>query len=616
MTQPGRPARASRRALYRGACGAIALLVVLAGPVDAESLDVNAAAVEAVAETASGGRSLFDCLVASSPGGRLRYDIPFPFAALLRSIRAQLTSSQTAHSPLPVVLIPRGRSLQRAAAAPDFFKFPRLVAAAVGEPAGASGKHARLFLRDRLFLGYQPKADAIEVISYNETAGRFEFQVVQDYRRGAIPRVVYASRPLCLSCHQNAAPIFSRQPWSESTANVAVTAALKEQAGNLRAAPKGRADGSPVAPKGKADEFNGAEVDRGLAHASAIDSAAARANLFAAYQQLWRRGCQVPGDASGSVACRAGAFALALRYRLSGENNLFSQDVTAYASALRSLDERASTLWPDGLAVAEFHIPDRNPFLPNSLGDADLEPILPRSTMDQWSFAQRSAQQRLARGIGQMLAATDVRTLDKYLFRAARSRPVDRYSAACSFSRHRSHLNFHCASKARNSTPDWTMQGRLYLVRGKLSHGAVDNMSFGTTEELRDLSLTPTQLKRDVRRSQAEFLLTRFGLHARRANGNALISVGLSWDEPALRSLLRSRPPPVAAQSAARSVQGVALLASANDFAQVLPAIASMAAKTREGLSTEFSDRPFRAAIVASLFKRLGLQHRPLLCPD
>ena len=42
-----------------------------------------------------------------------------------------------------------------------------------------------MFARDRLYLGYQENANLIEVISYNEAAARFEFQLVRDYRAGA-----------------------------------------------------------------------------------------------------------------------------------------------------------------------------------------------------------------------------------------------------------------------------------------------------------------------------------------------------------------------------------------------------------------------------------------------
>ena len=41
------------------------------------------------------------------------------------------------------------------------------------------------------------------------------------------PEVSYANRALCTSCHQNAGPIFSTQPWSESDASFEVSAELR-----------------------------------------------------------------------------------------------------------------------------------------------------------------------------------------------------------------------------------------------------------------------------------------------------------------------------------------------------------------------------------------------------
>ena len=85
-------------------------------------------------------------------------------------------------------------------------------ARAVVAPDGGPLNSASIFLKDRMFLGYQEKADILEVISYNEGAARFEFQVVTDYRAGGTPQVMYANRTLCVACHQNAA----RPLWVET----------------------------------------------------------------------------------------------------------------------------------------------------------------------------------------------------------------------------------------------------------------------------------------------------------------------------------------------------------------------------------------------------------------
>ena len=105
----------------------------------------------------------------------------------------------------------------------DFFRYPRAVFAVVADVA--STPEAPLS-KDRLYLGYQETAAVVEVISYNETAGRFEFQVVKGYRAGGKPEVVYANRTVCVACHQNHAPLFSRQVWDETNANPALAQRL------------------------------------------------------------------------------------------------------------------------------------------------------------------------------------------------------------------------------------------------------------------------------------------------------------------------------------------------------------------------------------------------------
>ena len=74
------------------------------------------------------GRSLFDSLVAAPPGEPPAYQVPFPFTALTRAIERTL-EAEGSPSPLKRVLLPLNRSLQRNAARPDFFTYPRAVVA-------------------------------------------------------------------------------------------------------------------------------------------------------------------------------------------------------------------------------------------------------------------------------------------------------------------------------------------------------------------------------------------------------------------------------------------------------------------------------------------------------
>ena len=235
------------------------------------------------------GRSLFDVLFERDDG----YQVPFPFSALLANIEGHLEPGKT-----PIrVLIPLGRSLQREAAAPLYFTYPRVVVAIDAEPRHEPGT-ANVFLRSLLFLGYQEKAKTIEVISYNDEAGRFEFQTVRNYGQGLVPRVTYAERGLCTACHQNGGPIFSETPWSETDDSYNISLRIEA-----------------LHP----EYYDKPYFMRTDKRAWSIDYATDRANYFAAYQLLWRRACGVePAVSEASVKCRAAVLEAIIKFRLNG----------------------------------------------------------------------------------------------------------------------------------------------------------------------------------------------------------------------------------------------------------------------------------------------------------
>jgi len=269
------------------------------------------------------GRSLFDRFFAASGA----YEIPFPFEALL----AELEDRGQAR--LRSLLVPIGRSLQRNAANPDFFEYPRVIVAVDGH---RSGPENGWLLKDRLFLGYQERAEVIEAISYNEEAGRFEFQVVSNYAAGREPDVRYAERSVCVPCHQNHAPIFSRPLWDETNANADVAERLREF-GN---------------------RFHGVPARRGVDVAEAFDAATDRANLLMAIQRVWIEGCQ-DDDSRRAAECRGGALLAALRYRLAGRRHAHGAGDQARAGFRSVLADRWSRAWPHGLAIPDPDIPNR-----------------------------------------------------------------------------------------------------------------------------------------------------------------------------------------------------------------------------------------------------------------
>lgn len=335
------------------------------------------------------GASLFDQRVAALGGAAA---LPYPFERLLERVEGDARCADLPDGRCLVrVLIPIGRSLQRLAAAPDFFRHPRIVAAMAGEPDGDGPLQ-----RDRLYLGHVGSSDIIEVISYNEAAARFEFQLVLDYRAGATPRVVYASRALCLSCHQNHAPIFSRPLWQETNANPAVAARLLA----------------------RQHSFDGVAVQRGIDLPAAIDAAAARATRFALWQALWRTGC---GDGSRGVRCRAALFEAALHYRATGRHDPAAALREAIRPAFAAAWQRH---WPGGLALPDPNIPNRDP-LPDDGAHAGgvllaniaapFEPLAPRAPLEIWRQADEERLNETVAGLADLLGERDLVRLDAAL---------------------------------------------------------------------------------------------------------------------------------------------------------------------------------------------------------
>ncbi len=164
-----------------------------------------------------GTRSLFDHLLAQNDG------LPYPFEKLIALIQRQDPQGK----PPVSLMIPMGRSLLKASAD---FAHPRVLVAADFQ---APDKDVSLGFapRGQLFLGFVEQAHEIEVISYNEAAGRYEFQLVQNYCEGCVPRIVYARRAICTTCHQGATPIFPQRPWSETNGQPEIAAKITEARG-------------------------------------------------------------------------------------------------------------------------------------------------------------------------------------------------------------------------------------------------------------------------------------------------------------------------------------------------------------------------------------------------
>ena len=520
------------------------------------------------------GQALFDTLRADPGGSTGAQPVPFPFTALLARLREWVPTADDT-SPYAAVLIPIGRSLQRHAAAPNYFRYPRVVVAVISE----ASKQAAPLLKDRLYFGYQEQAGVLEVISYNEAMGRFEFQIVKDYRPGGTPHVYYAKRAICTACHQNQAPIFARPLWRETNANPAVAARLADQ------------------HRG----FYGLPISVSIDVPSAIDDAVQRANRLSFGQRLWSAGCALPAQA---VACRVTLLNAALQLRLSGDLG-YASDETSFGP-LRAAWQRH---WPHGLSMPNPDIPNRDPLVEvdavsrrEVVVPAALDPLLPRPPLSVLRFDQRGAQDAVVAQLGQFFAAADITALDQALFARGSTAARKTYSATCRCTRSSLQtrvwrLDVRCQNALDSRV---TVEGRLYFDGTHLQRAVFDHIAL-PPDDLDDVSVpAPTSIALDAR--GITLPLHRGALHARRRNGNALSRLTLQWAPHAEQTV---------------NFTGSLTLEEQDDYAPVRAALQHVAAVPAAGAADGLSALPFqRARIVPALFAQLGIAAPASCCAN
>ncbi|HEX9593203.1 MAG TPA: hypothetical protein VGB12_07655 [bacterium] len=553
------------------------------------------------------GRSLFDFLFADDSGAAPGYRIPFPFSALRAELARHLRPAPV--PPFKQVLIPLGRSLQRTAAAPQFARYPRVVLAVDGEPAplpGATGP----FLKDRLYLGYMEKTGVIEVISYNEAAGRFEFQIVKDYRAGDEPRVFYANRAVCTACHQNAAPLFSRPLWDETNANGRVAALLEQEQ----------------------RDFYGIPVQIGIDVPNGIDDATDRANQIPAIQLLWQRACGADADGQEARRCRGRALRFALQYRLAGHLQFVRADHREWQGFAEALAGSWRQQWPAGLLISNPDIPNRRPLPgvvsihPGAVGAAHpvtdhlqqqlhvpsaLDPLQPRPPLETWTAPEGA--ERLVTGLAGFLADVDVERLDRALYDRARGGAVPhrQYDATCGLTAKRRddgslRLSLTCGGGEPTGGTAFAMVGRVYLRDGEVVRGAIDRLTLPDGVTLIDVQVTGGSLANTARGARLALQLSRGVRHARGADGNAIEGLEVVWENPRSAVIAADLPP---------ATVGHAVLTVAEDFPAVAAVLDVLAEAGDAG--DALSSQPFRrATVLEALHTGLGMGALQACCVE
>jgi hypothetical protein len=437
------------------------------------------------------GRSNFDIVFSKKENNRYVYDIPFPIDKFLERLEAytgkQVNSSDS--SGIVSTLFPMGRSLQRDAAIraeptpsnPDlYFKFPRVVIGVDGE--SESNSKLTLNLKNKFYAGYNEKAEALEIISYNEVLGRFEYQTVSDYAAGKVPQVRYASRGLCLGCHQNQAPIFAKAPWSESNASPAVSNELLRVLGK--------------------DHYFRTQITADQSFTSRLDTSTDQANLLPVYQNIWKDLC------AGDV-CRKSLLSGVLQLRLN-RSHLFANN-TEITNWMNEFESSWQKTWPAGLSILSADIPDRDPFrdvtensplglenfkkqfstaaesLAQSKIPAAFEPLVPRNPSEVWSSSGPDPVHgnRLIKGLSKEFTQQDIIEIDNWLNRTSAADVKTRLRSSCSVERIQDSLSINC-----KETPENAFSFSV-LLHSEATEATVSKFTFKSSgEELTATGLT------------------------------------------------------------------------------------------------------------------------------
>ncbi len=565
------------------------------------------------------GRSLFDFLISPPSGDNHQGPVPFPFTALLKHIGERL-GTKKGEVPWRGVLIPYNRSLQRHASKPDYTRFPRAVVSVVAEPT-VQQDAGGLLLKDRLFLGYQENSNVLEVISYNEAVGRFEFQIVTDYGPGLTARVQYANRTLCITCHQNQSPIFSKPLWQETNSNPEI-ARLLETHGQQR---------------------YGIPVHQSVDISQALDDSTHQANRFAIAQFLWKEGCEMQTSLRDSVQCRGNLLRLLLQYRLNGKRHLDTQPQVNGKMLLTTLTEGWNWKWPQGLRIPTPDIPNRNPFDFFQIGKEGVdshvhsislrgrpntpvirsifEPSLPRNSYQVPLHTEDKATSHyLLNSLSAFLATIDIERLDNHLRRQweQNSQPLRRVQTTCKGTARAqsgtyNRLIVECIES--DSQPDKTprpvsWKGVFYLHKDRLQKGVLEQLHFGNGQTLSGLEVTPISFNRTKHSMDLQFGVTQphSAIVGRQANGMAIQNFQLHLTFP---DHTVTRP------TSNTVFKGHGTTSVIDDFSAVRRAITSLVEDTLSGNTDALGYKPFRRAVILeSLFQQLGMPSFSWCCVD
>ena len=532
-------------------------------------------------------RSLFDTLFLKPDEQPGQYSIPFPFGRVIEKIERQLGYSINGDPNVAKsTLIPLGRCINRYAAGPEYFKFPRIVVAVDSEHNGV-GEWNRPFMKDRMFLGYQEKANAIEVISYNEQRGQFDFQVVSNYANGETPLVRVIEDTQCTDCHQNNGPIFSRSNWDETEFNNEIFQRI-------------------VSAKFGPDSGSSRLLGSG---AASVDLSTNRANTFGLFQTFWQKAC-LSDDNASEFRCRAGLFQMALEHRLQESNRTLIPPRLFTEYLIPVSKGNAERYWPDGVSFPSSDIKNQNPLLVGELLHLKSAESLksPRPFLIKWNPANIF---RIVEGLGGFIPFTEIRKLDQMLFDVSgkeptfinfrgncRLRRIDEIKKLDDENNRSGDIAVRCSMTEGALSTGVGFSGDFHITAGAINANIpLSNMYLDSANFIVGLSHRGGHIRDAGGRSSIKLSLfnAKRQLRARLPTGAMLHSIEISWPSGKSRDALFSGNQTVIGKAKLTAIADTGLLDAKMD---------RLVAHADRGDSMLFSERPFPGAqLMDALFK-------------
>ncbi|MBY0413633.1 MAG: hypothetical protein K2Q18_05690, partial [Bdellovibrionales bacterium] len=345
---------------------------------------LNSTTILAQEKSGDFGDSAFVKLMNTFNGG----EVPYPFESLMDSFGTGVKERGN------ILMVPNGRSLVKNSAD---YKNPRIIVNPLDHRSGTTQNDKEEWSeRDKLisnlgikngdlYIGFAPNHKALEVISFNPTTNKYDFFVIEDYEPGKKPKVV-SNPPLCLTCHQNGAPIFPTFPWGEMLGKTADN--ILEPAGVARHAGKNELMERVKAANPDRDTIEGINI-KNPARFDVFKVVDFDVSIRGANTSLMNRNlCASLCDTSANqVQCKKDIFNFYKNTLLDGSrSNIFKAEVESVGSILKEYKKKVAKF-----SMKSNFIGIRNPYLTNVL-TKDQDPATPRGETEDLKDYKKAIQ--------------------------------------------------------------------------------------------------------------------------------------------------------------------------------------------------------------------------------